>query len=127
MASGIPWESLDYYSRMAAKHSVGVDLLPSSDCSTRIRRRTLERIKRTVFPIDGGASDDASCGARRRTGSLDCRLSPDKRRNHTCGIGAKPNITLRDVTGALRCPIHYRSETHTREDRKKSRPQACAM
>src|ERR1700678_1782485 len=94
MASGIPWESLDYYSRMAAKHSVGVDLLPSSDCSTRIRRRTLERIKRTVFPIDGGASDDASCGARRRTGSLDCRLSPDKRPYRTS------EVLVRHLSGA---------------------------
>ena len=34
LAPGIPWESLDYYSRMAAKHSVGAGLLPGSDYST---------------------------------------------------------------------------------------------
>jgi hypothetical protein len=66
----IPWEPMDHYSRVAAKHLVGADLLPPSNRSTRVRCRALERIEGGILFIDVGASDGDLCCARRRTRPL---------------------------------------------------------
>jgi len=70
LAVDIPWEPLDHYSGVAAKHIVGVDLLPNSNRSTCIRCRALEGIEGGILFADVGACDGDPCCAHRCTRPL---------------------------------------------------------
>src|ERR1700678_1921803 len=55
LVTDVSWQSLDYYSRVAAKRVLGSGLLPIPNYSARLRCRTLERIERGVLSTNSGA------------------------------------------------------------------------